>query len=302
MMSKFGVYRFDHFPSFASIEPANYCMLHCPQCIVGTNGTAEKQTMTIDLYNNLLNQLKKHIHTLIFHFQGEPLLNNLLAEMIAQATQQNIYTMLSTNGLLMTEEIAERLVNSGLDRIIISIDGVSQSAYRTYRVGGDINKAISAVGMLNEARKKLHASNPVIEIQCLRLKSNEHEWKQMKQLYRKWGADKLTFKTAQFYNYENGNEQMPTDNRYCRYKKGADGKYHRKKPYYNNCYRLWSGVVIDVTGNVLPCCFDKNRNYILGNIQKDDFSTIWNSAEAVKFRKHILSARTKIEICRNCTE
>ena len=302
LLSRFGIYRLNHMPEFASIEPANYCMLHCPQCPVGINGNKSPKLLSTDLFNRILDNISPYIHTLIFYFQGEPLLNNQLPEMVAAASAKKIYTMLSTNGLLMTDRLATDLVRSGLSRIIISIDGVSQAAYGKYRTGGSVEKAVASVRMLNQARQKLKSHTPLIEVQCLRLKSNEKEWDEMQKLYRLWGADRLVFKTAQFYDYESGNELMPTNNRYSRYRKTRSGIYIRKKPYRKYCRRLWSGVVFDVNGNVLPCCFDKDRKYVFGNIQEQDFKTIWQSAEAVAFREKLLNARQEIDICQNCTE
>ena len=301
-LSQAGIYNFRHKPSFIAVEPANYCMLRCPQCPVGIQGSEQHSTIDMPTFMKVIKQASRHIHTVIFHFQGEPLLNDKLPEMIAIARRNRLFTMLSTNGLLMTHDLADRLVESGLSHIIVSIDGTSQKSYETYRKGGKLADAIAAVGMLNEARKKYNTSYPLIEIQCLMLRSNESEWDEMRRLYRTWGGDKLTFKTAQFYDYEKGDPLMPSDEKYSRYKKNTDGGYSLKKPYYNYCYRLWSGAVIDAEGNVLPCCFDKDRKYSFGSINDKSLDEIWQSVKARDFRKKLLHLRSSIDICRNCSE
>ena len=301
-LSSIGIYKFRHYPSFISIEPANYCMLHCPQCPVGIKSTEERKLLDIKTFSSILEKTQKYVHTMIFHFQGEPLLNSQLSEMIRLARQYKIYTMLSTNGLLMTENLANRLIESGLSHIIISIDGITQTSYETYRKGGKLEDAISAVKLLSEM-KKLHKTHyPIIEVQCLMLKSNEHEWDEIKREYRQWGADKLTMKSAQFYNYEQGDPLMPSNEKYSRYRRNSDGTYSRKKAYHNRCYRLWSGAVIDVDGNLLPCCFDKDRNFSFGNITKNSLDEIVHSVKAEEFRKRVMRQRKAIDICRNCTE
>ncbi len=300
--SQVGIYSFRHHPLFITVESANYCMLHCPQCPVSIHETMQHRTFGMASFMKVINRSSRYIHTMIFHFQGEPLLNNNLPQMIAIARQYKIYTMLSTNGLLMTNDLAERLVKSGLSHIIVSVDGISQKSYETYRKGGSLKVAIAAVGMINEARKKFNTHYPVIEIQCLMLRSNESEWDEMRGLYRKWGGDRLTFKTAQFYDYEHGSPLMPSNERYSRYRKNEDGTYSLKKTYCNHCYRLWSGVVIDAEGNVLPCCFDKERKYSFGNINEKNLDEIWQSVNAQDFRKKILHRRSSIDICRNCSE
>ena len=231
--------------------------------------------------------------------------------MIRLAHKKGLFTMLSTNGQAMTPLLAEQLAQAGLNRIIVSVDGMSQESYEQYRVGGDLRKALAAIGYLREAKMQ-HNKHLVIEMQCLRLRSNEHEWAMMRRCYRKIGADLLTLKTAQFYDYEHGNDLMPTNPRYCRYKQDKDGVYRPKnrpsmeqivhrKSSNRKCYRLWSGCVIDVHGNVRPCCFDKEGKYIFGNVLTQSLQEIWHGDKANDFRKAVLQHRDAIDICKNCT-
>lgn len=137
----------------------------------------------------------------------------------------------------------------------------------------------------------------MIELQCLRLKTNEHEWKELKRQYKALGADCLSLKTAQLYDYENGHDLMPSDARYSRYEQGADGKYHRKKRA-RGCLRVWSGVVVTTTGEVLPCCYDKSHAYSYGNIQDAPIAELFQNAKALAFRRAAMSEQPKI--CQEC--
>lgn len=302
LLSIFGIQHVKHQPTFVSVEPADWCMLHCPECPVGMrNEDREHHLFSIGQLDRFLQANAKTLCTIIFYFQGEPLLNKSLPEMIHLAKDYGLYTLLSTNGQLLSREMAKALVASGLDRIIISMDGLSQTAYETYRVGGKVERTIDALQFLHAEKEEQHSSI-VVELQCLRLKSNEAEWDSLKKEYKHLGADRLSFKTAQFYDFANGHPLMPTNERYSRYKKTHDGHYALRKTIHNRCYRLWSGCVIDANGNVLPCCFDKNKEHILGNISTQSLSEIWRSEEAQQFRKQVLRCRKEISICLNCTE
>lgn len=297
LLSFCGIVRINHKPTFVSLEPANYCMLSCPQCPVGMrNGNiSDRKLMDKSLYKKIIDEISSYAHTVILYFQGEPLLNPELSQMVKYAHDKKLYTIISTNGLLLTEKVGKELKNAGLDKITISIDGFSQESYEKYRVGGNLQKALEGL--------KNCAGIPCVELQCLRLSSNEKEWDWIRANYKQLGATKLSMKTAQFYNYEEGNELMPSDEKYSRYKLGKDGKYHIKNPLRNHCFRLWSGCVIDVNGIVLPCCFDKEHRYSFGKINKDySLAKIWYSDSAMVFRRRIVRERKNIDICQNCTE
>lgn len=248
-----------------------------------------------------MEQVKAYVHTIQFFFQGEPLLNQELHKMIALAHEQGIYTIVSTNAQTLTPLLADRLIQAGLNRIIVSIDGLSQDRYEAYRQGGSLHRALDGLTQLNNA-KLSHNANIHIELQCLRLKTNEQDWPMLLRSYKKMGADSLTLKTAQLYNYEQGHLLMPTDTRYSRYRLGRDGLYHMKRRMWHKCRRIYMGAVVDVDGNLRPCCYDKEGQHIYGNIYNKPLQECWFSEEANRFRKMVLHHRNQIAICSNCTE
>lgn len=302
-LSRAGILRIKHRPTFVAIEPADWCMLHCPECPVGMAPHSERahHLFSIGQLDRFLQQNATTLNSIIFHFQGEPLLNKSLPEMVHLAKEYNLYTMLSTNGQLLNREMAHHLVSAGLDRIVVSIDGLQPSSYNSYRVGGNVEKALAALRYLQEEKQEQKA-HIVIEVQCLRLRSNKADREMLKHRYKEMGADVLTLKTAQFYNYENGHPLMPLESKDSRYKKDKTGHYTLRKKIGNHCYRLWSGCVIDAEGNVLPCCFDKGKQYIFGNITQEPLQTIWQSEAANLYRRQVLHNRKEIGICCNCTE
>ncbi len=305
ILSRFSNYQFTHRPSFISIEPANYCQLRCPECPVGmrhnTGESLEHRILSPTLFAKLLAENARYMHTVIFYFQGEPLLNKELPTLIRMAKKYNLYTYLSTNLQALTPELAHILIASGIDHMVVSIDGLSEASYQAYRQGGKLSKALQGLRLLHE-EKITQDARTIIEWQCLRLRTNEHEWTKIQQQYKALGADRLTFKTAQLYDFEYGNPLMPTNDRYSRYKKQPNGTYKLTRSPRISCHRLWSGCVMDVEGNILPCCFDKSGKYIFGNLTQHTLSEIWNSEKAISFRQKVYKERQQIDICLNCTE
>lgn len=290
-------------PFFISIEPVNYCNLRCPECSVGQQPTIQQNKTHFDfeVFTQLIEELKSTLLHVIFYFQGEPLINKHLATMINYAHKAKIYTSTSTNGQFLTDKIARDLVLSGLDKIIVSVDGTTQEVYEKYRVGGDLKKTLNGITFLVRNKKELNSASPFIELQFLVLKSNEHQMDDMRKLAKMLEVEKLSFKSAQLYDVENGSELLTTIDKYARYKQTSDGKYILKGKQANRCFRLWSGAVMNAKGEVIPCCFDKKATYAYGNIAENSFSENWHNKKASDFRDHILKNRKQIDICRNCT-
>lgn len=290
-------------PTFLSIETSNYCNLHCPECPVGIRQASKAKHGHFDLtqYKKLIDEQKSTLQHVILYFQGEPLLNKQLAEFIQYAHEARIYTSTSTNGQLLNKNTAREIVISGLDKLIVSIDGSTQETYEAYRVGGKLQKVINGVHELVYWKNELKSVTPMIEIQFIVFKSNEHQINDMKKLAKSLHADRLTFKTAQLYDFENGNERLTSIQKYARYKKQSDGKYVIKGNQPNHCWRLWNGAVVNAVGDVLPCCFDKESEHSFGNINESLFSENWHNKKAFGFRESILQNRKQYEMCRNCT-
>ena len=298
-------YTIHHSPLFVSIEPAAICQLRCPECPVGrrhnviSSSRRNENLLSLDLFRRVLSEISETALVMQFYFQGEPLLNKDLPTMIREAHEAGLYTIVSTNAQAMTERLAEELVRAGLDRIIISMDGLTEASYSAYRIGGSLDKTKAAIRYLREAKQKFQISNFKfqIELQCLRLRSNEQEWPEFKRQYKALGADRLVFKTAQLYEYENGHPLMPSDARYSRYIKGADGHYHRR-PLGKGCLRVWSGVVVTTNGDVLPCCYDKDRTFAYGNIVHTPLAELFRNDKARAFRQAALNEQP--QICKEC--
>ncbi|MES2689294.1 MAG: SPASM domain-containing protein, partial [Bacteroidota bacterium] len=201
-----------------------------------------------------------------------------------------------------TDEMARATVESGLDRLVISIDGTNQEAYGKYRIGGKFDKVIEGTENLLRWKKKLNSKTPHIIWQFIAFKHNEHQLPEIKRLAKETGVDELGIKTAQIYDYETSDHFIPDNKSLSRYEQDTEGNYHIKNKLLNQCWRMWRGSVITWDGLVVPCCFDKDATHRFGDITKQSFQEIWKSDRYNSFRKAILRSRKEIDICTNCTE
>lgn len=290
-------------PFSLSIEPTTACNLACPECPSGLKQfTRATGKLDLELHERMLDQVRSHVFYINYYFQGEPFLHPDFLELIRQAKRQRIYTATSTNAHFITKEKAREIVSSGLDRLIISVDGVTQQTYENYRINGKLEKVIEATEFLVQAKRELGSSTPQLIFQFLAVKPNEHEIPAIHDLGKKLGVDEVRIKTAQLYDYKNGHSLMPENEKYARYKKNLDGTYTLKYKTGNHCWRMWSGSVFTWDGKVVPCCFDKDAKHILGDVASSNFNQVWKSESYRAFRQAVLIGRNQIEICQNCSE
>ena len=290
-------------PWCLSVEPTTSCNLRCPECPSGLRSFT-RPTGMLDpaLFSRLIDEVKPWLAQLTFYFQGEPFLNPHFNRLVQLAVKNGIYTTTSTNAHYLKYETALETVQSGLHRILISIDGTSQVSYEQYRIGGNLEKVLEGTRNLVRAKKEMRSATPHIVFQFLVVKPNEHQIPEIIKLAEEMEVDELKLKTAQINDFENGSPLIPENAKYSRYQKGADGKFRIKNPLLNQCWKMWQSAVVTWDGKVIPCCFDKDARHTLGEFGNQGFRKIWESTSYKQFRNSILKSRSEIDICTNCTE
>jgi len=290
-------------PITISVEPTTACNLRCPECPSGLRAfTRPTGNLKEDFFRKTIDSLAPDLLYLIFYFQGEPYINPKFLDMVEYAHRKRIYTTTSTNGHFLNEANARKTVESGLDRLIISVDGTTQDTYESYRKEGNLEAVLQGARNVVKWKKQLKSTTPHLIFQFLVVQPNEHQIPEIYKLAREIGVDEVKLKTAQVYDYENGNDLIPTIERYARYQMQADGTYRIKNKLLNHCWKLWHSCVITWDGVVVPCCFDKDALHKLGDLKKNTFREIWQDKSYQQFRTTLLSGRKHIDICINCTE
>jgi len=253
-------------PMTISFEPTTACNLRCPECPSGLRiFTRETGNLKEDFFRATIDDLYKDLMYLIFYFQGEPYINPKFLDMVKYASDKGIYTITSTNGHFLNDDNARKTIESGLDRLIISVDGTTQEVYENYRKEGNLEAVLQGARNVVKWKKQLNSSTPHLIFQFLVVKPNEHQIPEIYKLAKEIGIDEVKLKTAQVYDYEHGNELIPEQQKYSRYSKQNDGTYRVKNQLLNHCWKLWHACVITWDGLVVPCCFDKDATHRLGN-------------------------------------
>ncbi len=284
-------------PVSVGAELTNNCNLHCPECASGSGiMKRERGFMDIGLFKRTMMELSPYLYNTNLYFQGEPMLHPMFFLFLENS--MNTHTTVSTNGHYLSEENSVKIVTSGLNKLIISLDGLDQETYSLYRKNGNVDKVLEGIRYISDAKKKLNSSLK-IEIQFLVNRFNEHQIPVVKNMVKGLKVN-LSLKSMQVLDKKNIGAWMPLKDKYKRYKL-ENTAYVIKNNLPDRCGRLWFNPVITWEGKVIPCCFDKDAEYIMGDLNQDSFREIWYGPKFRIFRKSILSGRHMIEICRNCT-
>tara|TARA_B100000809_G_C15110874_1_gene520538 strand:+ start:942 stop:1955 length:1014 start_codon:yes stop_codon:yes gene_type:complete len=290
-------------PIAISIEPTTACNLKCPECPSGLRQFSRPTgNLKPGVNESILKNLGRNLQYINYYFQGEPFINPQFLDFVKAARQKNIYVLTSTNAHFISEKTAHKIIDSGLSELIISIDGTTQETYENYRIEGKLDTVLHGLNNITKIKKERKSQFPIVTLQFLVTKQNEHQIKDIEDIQDKYDADNLSLKTIQVYDYENGNTLLPVNEKYSRYKKNKNGKFSLKNKMSNHCWRMWSTCVFTWDGKIVPCCFDKDAEHQMGELSKIKFKSIWKSEVYNDFRKKVLKNRKSINICSNCSE
>ena len=291
-------------PFMLMVEPTNFCNLKCPLCPSG-NGQMLRPRGTMELgdFEKLVDELGDEVFMMMMWNQGEPYINKCFNQMVRYAHDAGIFTFTSTNGhFVRNDEQAQAIVESGLDEIIVSLDGVDQETYEKYRVGGQIERVFDGIRRLVKAKETLRSLTPLINLQFIVMKHNEGDLAEAEALAEGLQVDKFLVKTAQVYSADDAEEFLPEEERFRRYEEN-DGELLVKGQPARGCKVLWYSSMVNWNGAVAPCCFDKDVDFEMGQAFKDgSFDEIWQGRAYMDFRQKILADRNAVDMCRNCSE
>jgi len=237
--------------------------------------------------------------------RGEPLVATELPDMVAEATRRGIRTRTHTNGILLARgDTSKRLVEAGLTRITIGIDGPNEETYRSVRRGGTLAEVEAGVRALMDDRHRHRSHRPKIIAECLLSRQTTEQLHRVREIALDWGCDEVRYKTYRIPDVDDLNHAetlLPDNPKLWRYHR-LDGRLTMKRTRAS-CRRLAYSAVVAWNGDVLPCCFDATGAHTMGNILREPWHNIWRGERFTEFRRRVSgSGRDNIPMCRNCTE
>lgn len=290
------------YPAEIILDVTNICNLQCPLCPTGQRKNKRPLgKMDFALYKKIIDELSPWLYKIRLYNWGEPLLHEDIHRMTAYASKKNIGTEISSNLNCLSDHDAASLVESGLDLLIVSLDGADQETYSRYRIGGDFNKVLDNISAIVREKRKRGSKYPLIEIQFLAMGHNEEQIASMGELTKKLGADRFWVGpvTVNILNQAD-RVWLPKDEKKSRYSynNGRDKIYITRK----KCEWLWRSAVINWDGTVSPCCVFESPEAEVGSLEAKGFAEVWNNENYRKAREVFVRKGHpgKSVICQRC--
>ncbi|MEK6816163.1 MAG: radical SAM protein [Nanoarchaeota archaeon] len=285
------------YPYILILEPTNVCNLKCPTCPTG-NGLMKRprKLMPFESFKKVIDDMGGYLVNIVLMNFGEPLLNKDFYRMVDYAHAKNINVVTCTNGHF-TE--AKKIVNSKMDEITVSLDGIDQETLEKFRVGADFNKVIEGIKEIVEEKGLRKTNIPIINLQFIIMKHNEHQIDRFRDLAKSLGVDKITFKALWVNSLAEAKNFLPNNPEFHRYIL-RENSYDMKCDEDFICTKPWSDIAISSAGSVTLCSCDFDNSIILGNIEESSIKDILSSPKSLGVRKLLLTGHGKVPICKTC--
>ncbi|MDY0164431.1 radical SAM protein [Desulfobotulus sp.] len=289
------------FPRVIRIEPASTCNLRCSHCPTGTVAI-QRGIMSWETFILILNNIQKNRHAVqvaVLYHGGEPLLNPHFAAMVEKVKALGIPLVKTvSNGMLLTPEISEALMDAGLDEMEISLDGITPETSMRVRRGSDYTRTITNIKALIDLKKNKGTHLPKLSISNTQFPKNERDLISEE-------PSPAQYLIEEFSEYPEGTVHFKANWAMHWPEIKIDPDLYRifiqtpPSPPVNYCDNIENTLTVRWNGDIVPCCYDLTSLEILGNIHHDTLENIWNNKLYISLRKSIQTMCFK-DLCRNC--
>jgi MoaA/NifB/PqqE/SkfB family radical SAM enzyme len=299
------------FPTILQLEPTSFCNLRCRVCPVGIGLDRPSGNMDMEMFRRLVDEIGKYLLVMMFWDWGEPFLNPDAFEMIQYARRAGIKVVCSTNGhVFANRDNARKLIGAGLDVLVVSLDGITQETYQTYRTRGNLETVLEGIRNVVSEKRLSGSPLPIVNLRFIVMKHSEHQIQHIESYARSLGVDVLTLRKFHFVpgtetwmsksdaEHVTGSEQLiPSDARY-QLPALPDGEPVRLTK--NPCKNLWNCPSIHWNGTVCSCFMDYNEKRPLGSLKTQSLREIWYGSPYAQLRRAFRRSWQDLAPCGKC--
>ena len=278
-------------PYVLKIESTNICNFRCPVCYEkrkphNFKGARGYGKMDPTIFSRLIDEIGKYVYRINLYGFGEPFIYDKTLEMVRYASDHNISVGITSNFNTVDEAAMEKIIQSGLEHLVVSIDGIDQASYEKYQVGGDFSKVMTNLRKFKEMKLKMKQRLPYVDWQFLVMKHNVGMRDKAKAIARELGIGiRYSCIGVDIRDESQRKEWLPEDSNLSQY----DYTTLTSKGHGNlkTCSWLYRTVFINWDGGVSPCCnyYTGNKTDDFGNLNDNSFLEIWNNPSYVLARK-----------------
>lgn len=284
-------------PTAVVIDVTNSCNLRCPVCPVTIAMTRKRGMMSMGVFEKIIDGFRSldDKPEIFFNFSGEPTLNPLLPRFVRLATDNGHRTFLSTNATRLTERLCRALIEAGLGRVYLCMDGFDSEAQETYRVRSRFEQVKANIERFVRLRNELRPGRPLCILQTLLTRYSEGQQDAIVQWAHEIGLDRVRFKSFSTGSYTTPEEKALAE-RFL--PENAELRRSGDAPPPRRCGEPLHSPVVFWDGALGLCCIDYDRRVTMPNIMAAGFADAYLSEEAVAARA--AGYRKQHAICRGC--
>ncbi len=294
------------FPYNLLIESTNACNLRCPLCPTGMGLMTRKVgMMDYPSFTHLIDEMAPYLYVVNLANLGEPLLHPRIFDMVEYISTKDVSTTISSNAHFINQKNIPGIINSGLEKLEVSIDGVTPQSYQKYHQRGNFQGVIENISALCGAKEG--RAKPHISLGFIIMAHNEGEVSQFEQLTERIGADSIYLVQVSIPHYrswtiDEAREFLPKNPEYSRFREGKWGlELAKPRPVGYPCVWAFTRTVVNWDGTVVPCCIDYDNFHDFGNAFKEGLKTIWNNEKYIEFRQKLLTQLNQTPVCSDCS-
>jgi MoaA/NifB/PqqE/SkfB family radical SAM enzyme len=287
------------YPIGLQLEPTVRCQLSCPLCPrTRMPPCPEGEDMLYENYTRLMDEIGQYVLVIAFWQWGEPLLHPRISDMVALAHERNILAIISTNGQVSPDEFdIRRLFDAGLDMLIISLDGIGQEPYNSFRQGGEVSRTMHFAQTACRIKRESKRTTPLINIRTIATSRTESEIDNVREFARTIGADVFSVKAVSlYYDADPDNPILPKNRRYRSFQYQGKEEAEEYRKMLPACNKPWSWPTLLHDGTLLICECDHPSGQSLGKVFAAGFKDVWAGSRSAQVRKHF----PDLEFCRRC--
>jgi radical SAM protein with 4Fe4S-binding SPASM domain len=287
----------DTYPNVIAVEPTNLCNLSCPMCPRTSLMKREKGLMNFSLFKKIVDESKGKTEFMYIDNMGDPLIHPKICEMVDYAGRKGIRMLLGTNAAFLSDKLAACLLKNGPDIIELSIDAATPQTYEKVRGGKNYDQVVKNVMSFSKAKQSTRSTKPFTILQFVRTAFNAEEEDAFYRKFKRAGYDFMAFRDCHTwggnipdYGVKNKTTSTHTEN-------SGTTSSQTSRP----CRILWNQLTVLWNGDVTPCFYDFDGKSVVGNLNKESLTEIWNSSEMANYRKyHVAGSYEKVTCCQNC--
>lgn len=273
-------------PELLYIETHNYCNSKCIMCGYPTM-KREKGFMSNSLFEKIIREAAQlRVKKVFLHGTSEPLMDKKLLDKVNFIKNHKLYLHIVSNGSLLNENLAQKLILAAVDEITISFDGFTKATYESIRIGLNFDAVKKNLDRLIALKKELNSPTPRLRLNFV------NSLNKKKEAYEFWTYWRNQVEEVICENAQNWAGQVAVE---------SPNSFVKSYPEKTPCRFLWIAMFVLWNGTVPLCCNDYEGKVVLGDINQSSIKDVWNGEPLHTIRqKHFSGERKKVSLCSNC--